>query len=431
MLVEKAYPYWVDGEVGRFEFTTHEVCDAERTLYDTASEVFPPRGRWEWYKTSGFKEVAYIYGVTEASYRKTSRWFNRLRHQAESAGTPARSLQAQAEGEGTRLLEGLDRKASQILAAAHVSEQDGSLRVPEVFPSPQPLTMPQARVDAAIATCQQRLKTPQNLRLNPVPYEAPEVTVNLSVDDVGVKRQKADRGASPSPSTPAPPANGAKSRKYAHTTVVHLEQQPRTYVLAGHGMGRVFRLVVAFLLSNGLGTFHLQFFTDGYGVLHEAIRRSFSWCATVVIVLDWYHLLKKCQMQLSLALTGREPRNAVLKEILPLLWHGLVDQAILSLNSLDPRLIKQPEALTKLIGYFERNRAHIPCYAVRKELGLRNSSQIGEKMNDVLVSQRQKHNGMSWSVTGSVSLAALAALGRNNEYAQWFDEGEIAFKFAA
>lgn len=255
--------------------------------------------------------------------------------------------------------------------------------------------------------------------------------MNLSVDDVGVKRQKAERHSPASPSPPLLAKTGARPRKYVHTTVVHIEQQGRTYVLAGHGMGQVFRLVLAFLLSNDLVACHLRFFTDGYGVLHEAIRQSFSWCANVVIVLDWYHLLTKCQVQLSLALHGRERRNAVFKEVLPLLWYGLVDQAILSLQALDAEQIKNPEALEKLVGYFERNRQHIPCYAVRKELGLRNSSQIGEKMNDLLVSERQKHNGMSWSVSGSVGLATLAALGRNNEYAQWFDEGEIAFKFAA
>lgn len=431
MITEKAFPYWVDGEVGRFEFTTHQVCDGDRLLYDTASDVFPQRGRWEWYKTCGFKEVAYLYGVCETSYRTTSRWLNRLRHQSARDGTPARSLQAQAEGEGVRLLEGLDRKATQILEASHVSDQDGAVRVPDLSPLPQSLTMSQDRIAAAVEKCQQGLKTPQDLRLNPVPYEAPEVTVNLSVDDVGVKRQKAERGSSTSPPTPSPGEHEAKARKYAHTTVVHLEQQRRTYVLAGHGMSQVFRLVLAFLLSNDLGAFHLQCFTDGYGVLHEAIHRSFSWCSTVVIVLDWYHLLTKCQVQLSLALTGREMRNAVLKEVLPLLWHGLVDQAMLTLKSLDTRQVKQPEALTRLIGYFERNRAHIPCYAVRKELGLRNSSQIGEKMNDLLVAKRQKHNGMSWSVSGSVGLAALAALGRNHEYAQWFDEGDIPFKLVA
>jgi len=52
-------------------------------------------------------------------------------------------------------------------------------------------------------------------------------------------------------------------------------------------------------------------------------------------------------------------------------------------------------------------------------------------MNDLLVSDRQKHRGMSWSKTGSVSLAVLAALKRNGEHAQWFDEGDIDFKLAA
>ncbi len=114
-----------------------------------------------------------------------------------------------------------------------------------------------------------------------------------------------------------------------------------------------------------------------------------------------------------------------------MLWYGLVDQAIAYVKALPQSQIKNPEALTKFIGYFERNRAHIPCYAVRKELGLRNSSHIGERMNGLLVSERQKHNGMSWSVSGSVGLASLTALARNKESALWFDEGTIEYKLAA
>ena len=128
---------------------------------------------------------------------------------------------------------------------------------------------------------------------------------------------------------------------------------------------------------------------------------------------------------------GRVIRNDVLTEVLPLLWYGLVDHAIAFMKMVDPSQIKDPEAITKLIGSFERNRSHIPCYAVRKELGLRNSSHIGEKMNDLVVSDRQKHNGMSWSVSGSVALASLTALARNNEHALWFEEGSIEFKLAA
>ena len=177
--------------------------------------------------------------------------------------------------------------------------------------------------------------------------------------------------------------------------------------------------------------YRFQFFTDGYTILHEAIRRCFSWYSNLAIILDWYHLEEKCKMQLSLAMTGRVIRNEVLTELLPLLWYGLVDHAIAFIKTLDPSQIKDPDAITKLIGYFERNRAHIPCYAVRKELGLRNSSNIGEKMNDLVVSDRQKHNGMSWSVSGSVALASLTALARNNESALWFEEGNIEFKLAA
>lgn len=48
-------------------------------------------------------------------------------------------------------------------------------------------------------------------------------------------------------------------------------------------------------------------------------------------------------------------------------------------------------------------------------------------MNDLVVSERQKHNGMSWSVSGSVALASLAALARNNESALWFEEGNVEY----
>ena len=88
-------------------------------------------------------------------------------------------------------------------------------------------------------------------------------------------------------------------------------------------------------------------------------------------------------------------------------------------------------ALEKLIAYLNRNKSYIPCYAVRKELGLCNSSAIGEKMNDLVVSERQKHNGMSWSKSGSVSLATITALKRNKENDKWFKEKEFDFKLAA
>ncbi len=132
-----------------------------------------------------------------------------------------------------------------------------------------------------------------------------------------------------------------------------------------------------------------------------------------------------------MALNGKEIRNAVLEKLLPLLWHGLVDQAINYLNSLSKSQIKNEKELHHLIGYLEKNRPMIPAYAVRRELGLRNSSNRGEKANDLIVAARQKHNGMSWSKSGSVALASVTALKKNKEYKKWFQEGELEFKLAS
>ena len=60
-----------------------------------------------------------------------------------------------------------------------------------------------------------------------------------------------------------------------------------------------------------------------------------------------------------------------------------------------------------------------------------NSSAIGEKMNDLVVSNRQKHNGMSWSKAGSVGLATITTLKRNKENDKWFETKGLNFKLAA
>jgi hypothetical protein len=76
----------------------------------------------------------------------------------------------------------------------------------------------------------------------------------------------------------------------------------------------------------------------------------------VQVLLDWYHLVKKCKERLSSALKGAQLRNGILKQVLPLLWYGLVDEAIAALRGIESTKIKDPPALEKLIAYLERNR---------------------------------------------------------------------------
>jgi hypothetical protein len=257
---------------------------------------------------------------------------------------------------------------------------------------------------------------------NPVPYESPTSQVYVTLDDVGVKEQKAHRDR--------PPGDRAKKTKkqYAYTTIAHVEHDGASYVLCGKGVVEVLRMVLALLLHNGLWQQGLIFLTDGQKTLQAAILRAFSWWGAMQLILDWYHLEKKCKEGLSLALNGRRVRNTTLEELRLMLWHGLTDRAIRFLQELDSDLVKNEEARQQLIAYLQRVKPYIPCYAIRKELGLRNSSSIGEKLNDLVVSERQKHNGMSWSSPGSVALAALTAMIRNQEQDTWFKKRTMALK---
>ncbi len=262
------------------------------------------------------------------------------------------------------------------------------------------------------------------MRDNPVPYENPAVSVNISLDDVGVKQQKEERQSLEHREI----ESQEKPRKSAYQTIVHLENQTGSYVFNALGVGVALPILSAFLLHNDLLKGKLMVFLDGQRSLHAAVIAAFSWFAPLQLILDWYHLVEKCKKQLSLALNNRQMRNQVLEKLLDRLWHGLIEPASDYLKTIEDVHIKNPEALEKLMGYFERNRDFIPCYSVRKRLGLRNSSNIGEKSNDLLVSDRQKHNGMSWSQQGSASLAAITALVRNRESHRWFTSEDINFK---
>jgi len=193
----------------------------------------------------------------------------------------------------------------------------------------------------------------------------------------------------------------------------------------------VLAFLTAFLTANSLLTWNWMFFVDGQRSLHDALLRLFAWQGTLQLILDWHHIDKKCQEMLSRAMNNRHTRNEVLKELLALLWYGDIDAAMEYLSQVDATHVKSPEALEKLVGYFERNRQCIPCYAARKKLGLRNSSNIGEKANDLVVSDRQKHNGMSWSQDGSCALSTLRSLVRNDNHGEWFESGTVSFLHAA
>jgi hypothetical protein len=391
-------------------------------LYNTSREFFLPLQGEEKYRTEGFKEIALIYGTAEESFRKTATLINRVRHQ-EEGGTPFRTIRETTECEGTLLQAHLEEKGSLIF------QENGFTPAghpQDVIWDTESLNSPLSEEELKELIIDPDLPEAwtTDILSNPVAYEAPQHAVAISIDDVGAKKQKESReqGAH------APP--GEKKRAYVQNTVIHVEQGGRSYLLNGYGIMWVLRLLVAFLLHNHLLGKTFVFFVDGHS-LYSSVLEFFSWYKNKSVILDWYHLHKKCKELLSMALNGRDIRNAVLKSLIPLLWYGLVDQAIAYLRSLPEDEIKNEDELLHLVQYLAKNRPMIPVYAVRRELGLRNSSNRGEKANDLLVAERQKHNGMSWSPSGSVALASVTALKHNREYHKWFGERKIAFKLVS
>ena len=411
-------PYRVEGEIGRITFDTYWV-EPGAGSDKTAKFLFPTLHGKEWYRTTGFKEIGLVYGTVEDSYRKSSALINRVRHQ--EGATPFRTLRENSEYEGRQIMTSMAQQAGEIF------DEDGftAAGMPTdtaVDRSEQGLvTLPPTQVRPAVQACAPEPEWETEMTNNPVAYEEPTRSTQVSLDDVNVKRQKSSRQESP---------ETEKKRKYAHNTVAHIAYNRAAYIINGKGIMRVLPLVLAFLLHNHLLSHNLIFFVDGHKTLYTAIRYAFSWFPPVQIILDWYHLEKRCKEQLSMALKGRAIRNTLLEQLLPCLWHGCVDRAIAVLQTVAPTQIKNQAELDTLIGYLQRNRPYLPCYSVRKQLGLRNSSNLGEKANDLIVSDRQKHNGMSWSKSGSAALAAVSALARNQEYKRWFQTGTLSFSFS-
>ena len=142
------------------------------------------------------------------------------------------------------------------------------------------------------------------------------------------------------------------------------------------------------------------------------------------MIVCWYHVVKRCQQDLSRACRGREHRAAVEAAVLGALWHGRVDEAIGALRSRSGEM-RDVKVLENLIGYLESRRPYLPDYKARQRAGLWIASNRVEKFNDWSGAARCKHQGMEWTEGGVVALASLEAARRNGELPTWRTEHRL------
>jgi len=342
------------------------------------------------------------------SNREATARLNRIRHEVE--GIKTTTYRNMIEREGQKIQKRIESKSEEALKA-HGFTADGELCENVDF---KPEESRHIRIETiGTAMCELSIK-----QCNPSDYESPEDSINISADDVCVKRQTETRPQNADDEQP----------KRVNNTVIHVENGNGKYILNAANLFCTLKILLGFLLCNDSLKKQLVFFTDGARTIHNEINRMFAF-SNYKIILDWYHLEKKCKELLSMALKGREIRNEFLDELTPFLWFGNIDGAIRLLENISPQKVRNLDKIAELIGYFQRVRDYVPVYALRAEFGLRNSSNQGEKANDLVVSQRQKHNGMSWSDHGSFAFASVAAAHKNNELLNWIHCNDIAFCF--
>ena len=432
--------YRVDGEVGRFEFETFDVRDTKGRIAFHGFNALPIRTGKQWHQTAGFKENAILRGVSDRSYRKTTVGFNIQRRQVKG-GTPLNTLRDAAEAQGVAVMAAIEDETQRTFAEHHVKIEGQTVVViePPAIDSP-PKSLPTFnayKVEEAWMESSREMNhrgfTQEQIEKAKVQadeqsvhyYESPEHTTNISVDEVCIKKQKPHR----KPTTASNGMDSDDELKRVHTTVARIEHQGKGFTLVGPNLFTILRFVLAFLLRNGLSKHRLRFFVDGQRTLQDGILAFFSWHRCVSLILDWFHLVKKFKELLSMAMKGRVYRNEQVRAVLRLLWYGLVDDAIAHLRSISRDEIKDPSQIEALVGYLERNRSWIPNYAMRRRLKLCNSSNPAERTNNLIASQRQKKNGMSWSPDGSQALSALACVVLNNRVKEWLTECQFSLTF--
>ena len=292
-------------------------------------------------------------------------------------------------------------------------------------------------------------------------FEDPLHTVYCTVDDVLVHLQKKK----------VVKKNGQECVKtqgtWVYHTVAHIEVDTlvtrqdgteetvtRVYTFEAKTQELAFSHLLAFLIQNELTQRYLVFFTDGEETLKTIPDRIFKdW--PHVHYMDYYHLKERMSEIFSRVFkagkivddtvepeyfkNGKVKKSSIkmitrsqyyLRELISILWAGNAQEAKTWLENLKHSSELKPKgcnALDEAIGYLERKGNRIPCYHLRKILGLRNTSNSVEIANNILVARRQKKKGCSWAVDGSFACSEITCIFANEEAESYFNNGGIAF----
>lgn len=241
-------------------------------------------------------------------------------------------------------------------------------------------------------------------------YEAsPGDAVIVCIDDVLVKKQKEHRNCY------APSRNNG-ARPSISTTNMVVQVDGKEITMTGSSNKEVISQLIVFLdKTKAASDRKLIVFADGARSIKEDLKTYLAPFHSYKLYLDWKHFDKRCRALLSQSIIGTKPdKQEFVRILISLAWFGRPDLCVSLLSTHVRNLeVKNQQRLGEWIKYISKHSAEMPVYAIRKQLGLINSSNSVERANARLVAHRQKGNGMSWSKKGSQSYAMLTSITGN------------------
>jgi hypothetical protein len=196
-----------------------------------------------------------------------------------------------------------------------------------------------------------------------------------------------------------------------------------TRYLSGRGDAFLTLLLIMVLLCAGRQRLVLLIADGARWIRNWFAALQMVWAQSTMI-LDWFHLRKRCAELGSMICHGRKAKARLLGPVYRELWCGEVEAAIHLLEAYRPHA-RNVERLDELIQYLRDRQPYIPNYRQRRRERQYIGSGHAEKANDLIVAKRQKGAGMHWSEATSDALAALRTLMLNGGWDRYWRHREV------
>lgn len=193
--------------------------------------------------------------------------------------------------------------------------------------------------------------------------------------------------------------------------------------LSGRGNDVLNQLYLLLLLCSGPESW-ITLLGDGARWIRNFFAERLATFVNKELVLDWYHLTKKCYEMTSMICYGRKAKAALMGPLISHLWRGQVDDAIAQLEAYRSQC-RNEEKLDELINYLSARKPYLVNYKDRRARRIYIGSGHAEKACDLIVSRRQKHKGMHWSRETADSLAALKTLLLNGGWDLYWQKRKV------